>query len=262
MKEQQDPEVAPGEAENQQLRRELEEAKVILAHVQRRKSSLLAMAVHDLRTPLAIIQGYSQLLAADLKADTDADAREYIVNIVAHANSLGAMIDNLVLYDQVERGELRLSFNECQLMALVEQAMAQVEGLMSIKNLAIRLKPMSSPIVTADEIQIARVLYSLFGHATKYGQPGSELFLDISDDGEYGHLSLRDANLFLNDDMCARLFDLVEENRKGGTGLRGMDMGLVVARHIVEAHGGRLEAACLRGAGTSLHLYLPLVDKP
>jgi signal transduction histidine kinase len=215
------------------------------------------MAVHDLRTPLAIIQGYSQLLDVDLNSD-DPNIREYIANILAHADSLSAMIDNLVLYDQVEQGQLRLFLAECDLKVLVEQAMAQVEGLTSIKNLTITPDFTFSPTVTVDEKHINRVLYSLLGHAAKYAQPDSELFISASASGAFGQVSLRDPNFFLNEKKRARLFDLVENSQAGASSLRGMDMGLVVGRHIAEAHGGRLEATCKLDEGTTLHLYLPL----
>jgi signal transduction histidine kinase len=249
------------EDELHRLSRELELAKARLARLERRKSSLLAMAVHDLRTPLAIIQGFSQLLAADLSPDADADAREYIANIVAHADSLEAMIENLVLFDQAERGELRITCDKCDLGELVDQTIAQVEGLTSLKNLIIRCRVSPNPVrVAADEKQLGRVLYNLLSHATKYARLESELFVEVAAEDGFGWLLLRDPHLFLNDDALARLFDLVENGAKDWSALRGTDMGLVVARYIVEAHGGRLEASCERLRGVTFKFFLPLAD--
>lgn len=251
------------EDELHRLSQELAQVKARLARLERRKSSLLAMAVHDLRTPLAIIKGFSQLLAADLSPNADADAREYIGNIVAHADSLGAMIENLVLFDQAERGELRITCDQCDLSELVDQAIAQVEGLTSLKNLTIRSRISVDPVrVAADEKQLGRVLYNLLSHATKYARLESELFVEVAAEDGFGRLALRDPHLFLNDNVLARLFDLVENGAKDGAALWGTDMGLVVARHIVEAHGGRMEASCERLSGVTLRLYLPLADMP
>jgi two-component system sensor histidine kinase VicK len=112
--------------------------------------------------------------------------------------------------------------------------------------------------VAADERQIGRVLYNLLSHAAKYARPESELTVEIEAKDGFGRLLLRDPHLVMSDDMLARLFDLVEDGAKNGTALRGTDIGLVVARHIVEGHGGRLEASCKPHLGTSLLLYLPL----
>ncbi len=259
MKKQNDPPMVSDEEEIHRLRQELEAIKSRMAQFQRRKSGLLAMAVHDLRTPLAIIQGYSQLLDVDLRTD-DPNIRDYITNILAHADSLSAMIDNLALYDQIERKQLRLSCAEGDLRELVEQAVAQVEGLLSIKSLTVTPDFAASPVVRVDEKQINRVLYSLLGHAAKYAQLESELFIGVRENGAFGQVSVRDPNLFLNEKRRARLFDLIENIQAEAASLRGMDMGLVVGRHIAEAHGGRLEATCRLDEGMTLHLYLPLAD--
>ena len=92
------------------------------------------MAAHDLRTPLAVIQGYSQLLDMALAAETDPTIREYVATIVAHTDALRHGIENLVALDQMERGEVELSPTRCDLNELVRQALAQVEGLMTIKS--------------------------------------------------------------------------------------------------------------------------------
>jgi signal transduction histidine kinase len=258
MSKRREPAEAATQDDLQRLKRELEGVRATLAQVQQRKSILLAMAVHDLRTPLAIIQGYSQLLAADLSPDANADIREYVANIVAHADSLATMIENLVMFDQVERDELRISCDRCDLGELVDQVIAQVEGLTSVKNLTIRRRSAPDSIrVRADEKRISRVLYNVFSHATKYAQPNSELVVAVGGGDNLGWMSVRDPHLFVNDDTLARLFDLVEDGAESGAALRGMDIGLVVARHIVEAHGGRIEATCKPDLGTTFQVYLP-----
>jgi signal transduction histidine kinase len=172
------------------------------------------------------------------------------------------MIENLALFDQAERGELRVTCDQCDFGELVDQTIAQVEGLTALKNLTIRSRISADPVrVAADEKQIGRVLYNLLSHATKYAQPESELAVEVAGEDGFGWLSLRDPHRFLNDNVLARLFDIVENGAKDGAALWGTDMGLVVARHIVEAHGGRLEASCKPGLGTAFLLYLPLADK-
>jgi signal transduction histidine kinase len=244
------------------LKQELEGVKTQLSAMRRRKSSLLAMAVHDLRTPLAIIQGYSQLLAADLSPHANAEAREFIANIVAHADCIGVITENLVMYDQVERGELRLSFARCDLVELVDQAIAQAEGLTSLKNLTLRRAEASTSIwALVDEKQIRRVLYNLLSHVIKYARPDSDLSISATRQDSFGRVILTDTHRYLNADVLACLFELVEDSQGEATILKGMDMGLVVARHVVEAHGGRLEALCEPEMGTTLLLSLPLAEE-
>lgn len=244
--------------EVRRLRQELAQAKAQLERLQRRKSSLLAMAAHDLRTPLAIIHGYSQLLAADLTSEADATIREYVNNIVAHSDSLENMVENLVALDQLEHGELRLSITQCDLNELTDHALAQVEGLTKLKNLDIVYHAgVSSLWIDADENQIGRVLYNLLSHANKYARPGSTLSIDITREGAFGRVQLGDSQRYLDAEILSRLFDLAEINRDTVAPLRGMDMGLVLARQVAEEHGGYVEASCEAGQGMKIRLYLP-----
>lgn len=245
--------------ELRRLRRELAQVSLQLDLLQQRKTSLLAMAAHDLRTPLAIIQGYSQLLADDLLPDASPAVREYVVNILAHAESLGNMIENLMSLEQLERNQLHLAVDCVELCDVAEQAMAQVEGLLLVKELTVESD--TSPVcVTADEGQIRRILYNLLSHAAKYARPASTLRLEVVGDGSFGCISLTDPNRFLTEDTVARLFELVDVNTSGQTALRGMDIGLVLARQVVARHGGRVAAASTPQTGTTLSLYLPVAD--
>ena len=241
------------------LKRELAQLHKQLAQTQHRKSSLLAMAAHDLRTPLAIIQGFAQLLEGELGANDNSTVTEYITNILAHSDSLGHMIENLVALDQIESGRLRLSAATCNLNELVEFALAQVEGLLKIKSLNIAYRGAYTPAwVEVDEHQIQRALYNLLSHVNKYARPGTQLQVNIEREDAFYRVQLLDPQRQLPAEMLSRLFDLADINHEGPASLRGMDLGLVFARHVAEQHGGRVAATCAAGYGLSLTFYLPV----
>ena len=245
--------------ELRRARRELERVKAKLERLQQRKSSLLAMAAHDLRTPVAIIQGYSELLAGTLAAETDPVVREYLTTIVAHATSLRHGIENLVALDQMERGEVQLTPVRCDLNDLVAQALAQVEGLMVVKSVEVAVDAPPEPVwVMVDEEQVGRALYSLFGHAEKYAREGGRLHFTVIAEDEAGGVAVRDPNRVLPEALAARAFDLVEIGGDGRAALRGTDLGLVVARRVAEAHGGRASVQSDAAQGTTFALFLPL----
>jgi len=245
--------------ELRRTRRELERVKARLERLQQRKSSLLAMAAHDLRTPVAIIQGYSELLAGALTAETAPAIREYLTTIVAHATLLRHGIENLVALDQMERGEVQLTAVRYDLNELVAQALAQVEGLIAVKAIGVTVTAPSEPVwIMADEEQVGRALYSLFGHAEKYARENGRLLFTVTADAGMGLVTVRDPHRVLPEQMVDRAFDLVEIGRDGRAALRGTDLGLVVARRVAEAHGGRAVAESDAGQGTTFALYLPL----
>jgi signal transduction histidine kinase len=244
------------------MRRELTRVRAKLERLQQRKSSLLAMAAHDLRTPVAIIQGYSQLLEAGLAADTDPTVREYLTTIVAHTVSLRHGIENLVILDQMERGEVAFTPTRCDLNELVSQALAQVEGLIAVKSIDVTLDAPPEPIwVNADEDEVRRVLYNLLAHAEKYAHERGQLFITVAAAEGLGRVTVRDPARVLPAETVGRIFDLVEVGRDGRAALRGTDLGLVVARHVAEAHGGYAAAASDTAVGTTMTLALPCAEE-
>lgn len=220
------------------------------------------MAAHDLRTPLAIIQGYSQLLESGLPDSADPAVREYIATIVAHAAVLRNSIENLVMLDQMERGDLRVTPVRCDLIEMVGAALAQIEGLAMVKELRVYHDVGDSPVwVFVDEEQVGRILFNLFSHGEKYARPGGELRIEVRNDGDFGRVSVSDPARLLPDDRVARIFDLVDFDQDNQTSLKGADMGLVVTRQVAEAHGGRVEAHSAPGSGLVFSLYLPCCDE-
>jgi signal transduction histidine kinase len=247
--------------ELQRTKRELARASAQLERLQRRRSGLLAMAAHDLRTPLAIIQGYSQLLESALPDGADPAAGEYITTIVAHTAVLRNSIENLVMLDQMERGDLSVTPVRCDLTELVGAALAQIEGLATVKELRVYPDVGENPVwVFVDEEQVGRILFNLFSHGEKYARPGGELWVEVRNDGDFGRVSVSDPARLLPDDRVARIFELVDFSQDNQASLKGADMGLVVTRQVAEAHGGRVEAHSAPGSGLVLTLYLPCCD--
>lgn len=244
--------------EIRRLRHQVVELEALLGRFHHQQSSLLAMAVHDLRTPLTIIQGYAQLLSIELTSSGDPTIDEYTTNILAHAESLGNMIENLVALDQVERGQLRLSSLQCDLNVLVDEALAQVEGLLKVKNLQIRYDAAPSAAwINGDEHQIRRGLYNLLSHTIKYARPHSELHVNVDRDGPFYCVRFLDPQRNLPDDVLLKLFDAASTQQSGTNSLHGIDLGLILVHHVAEQHGGRASASCSPSKGMTLVFCLP-----
>ncbi len=239
------------------LRHKVVELEALLNQFQLQQSSLLAMAVHDLRTPLTIIQGYAQLLSIELTPTRHPAIDEYTKNILVHAESLGIMIENLVALDQVEHRQLRLSPVQCDLNVLVDNVLAQVEGLLKVKNLQVSFDVAPAAWIEGDEHQIRRSLYNLLSHTAKYARPDSQLRVAVEHDGPFCCVKFVDPNRSLTADALLKLFDVADVPQNGMASLYGMDLGLILARHIAEQHGGRVSASCSPGRGMTLSLYLP-----
>lgn len=213
---------------------------------------LLGLAAHDLRTPLAIIQGYGGLLEGGLPPDADPLMREAVATIVAYAKSFQYLIENLTALEQSGREELRLSPMRRDLNELAGAALDEIGGLLAIKGLTVdrHLSP-SAVWVEVDEKYVARALYALLAHAEKSARPGGALRVEVAGEGEFGRVSLSDPARPMPREGLDKLFRWE----------RHADVGLIAARAIVEAHGGRLTAHSAPGEDVTFTLYLPRVDE-
>ena len=246
------------EQEIARLRHQLSDVQARLEQAHQRKSSLLVMASHDLRTPLAIIQGYSQLLTNELEPMAGSDVAEYLTNILAHTELLSNMVENLVALDQYERDEVRLTVAKSNLNDLIDHALAQIEGLTILKNLEIHYEaPIKPGWVCVDEDEIHRALFNALSHVIKYARPDSHLRVGIEQNDGFYRVELHDPNRYLPVETLTRLFTLTQISKDGVASLRGTDMGLVLTRHVIERHGGRVAAASAANQGLTIALYVP-----
>ncbi len=224
------------------------------------EAKLLTLASHDLRTPLAIIQGYGQLLEGGLAPEADPLTRESVTTILAYAKSLQYLIESLVALEQIGRGALRVSAARLDLNKLAETALAEIGGLLTIKGVSVARHLSSTPIwVGADENHVVRALYSLLAHAEKAAQPDGELRLEVAGNGDFGWVWLTDPARSLTAESATHLFDLEEVTDRATR--RDIDLGLLAARYVAEAHGGNLTARSASGEGLVLALYLPRADE-
>ena len=107
---------------------------------------------------------------------------------------------------------------------------------MVVKSIDATVVASPEPVwVMADEEQVGRALYSLFGHAEKYARENGQLLFTVAVDAGVGLVTVRDPNRVLPEQMVSRAFELVEIGRDGRAALRGTDLGLVVARRVAEA---------------------------
>lgn len=242
------------EADEQQRHREAE---------QRALEDFIAIAAHDLRQPLTILQGKAELLARRARRGADPDdlvrrAEELLVQ-TRRAVALGDVVLDLA---RLEAGSLTLEFAQFDLVALATQIQSDAQSI-APKHHFVLNAPATLPIA-GDERRIGQVLRNLLDNAVKYAPAArGPVVLTISADPQPGateqiNLSVCDAGLGVADEELPRLFERqyrapqAVARRIGGSGL-----GLYIAQQIVEAHSGTIRAEHAAGGGLCVRLTLP-----
>ena len=219
---------------------------------------LLADVSHELRTPLTIIKGEADIALRG--ARTEEDYREALTRTGSAATHCARIVDDLLFVARHEADEVRLRYEDIDLTALAQEAVA-FAGALCDGTTVIRVIPAPQPVLMlADPDRIRQVLAILLENAVRYG--GDKVAVRIDGEGDVATLIVSDNGTGLGQDEAAQVFDRffrgtnAAARYEGGTGL-----GLPVAKAIVEAHGGSIGLDGRPGRGVEVRVVLPkLVD--
>jgi len=209
---------------------------------------LAAAVAHEVRSPLAVIRSAAQGLAESLPRH-DEEARRAYSFITAEIDRLGNVINSLLAFARPLRVEARaVSVHE-----LFDRALLLAREGLDGKALRVqRDEPAALPAVRADGDLICQVLLGLLANAAEAAPSGGEVALAaVAADGAV-EIAVTDSGPGVPPELRGRIFEPFFTTRPRGTGL-----GLAVARHIVEAHGGRLDVGERAGGGARFTLRLP-----
>jgi signal transduction histidine kinase len=254
---------------NRTLQAEIAErvrAQEALEAADRRKDDFLAMLSHELRNPLAAIQGAIELMQRKAIDDTQLLwARDVLSRQNRH---LSRLIDDLLDVSRITMGKLTLHKEPVELRDVVQHAVETARPLIEMRrhNLTLRLPdiPLS---VKGDPVRLSQVVCNLLTNAGKYTDEGGhiELALDHvpAEGGTPGDalLRVRDNGRGIEKEVLARLFEpSTHEERLNSGAHGGLGIGLIVVRGLVQMHGGSVEARSEGlGRGSQFTVRLPLV---
>jgi CheY-like chemotaxis protein len=223
------------------------------------KDEFLATLSHELRTPLNAILGWTQTLqGGNVQRETLLRA---LAQIEQSAQAQARLIDDLLNVSDIVAGRLRI---EVQPMRLVPTINAAVETLYPAINAKdIRLEKSLDPasdVVSGDPTRMRQIVWNLLSNAVKFTPRGGRVGVRLVTDGSYAEISVTDSGEGISPEFLPYVFDRFRQadassrKRHGGLGL-----GLAIVRHLVEMHGGTVEAASAgAGRGATFTVRLPI----
>jgi two-component system phosphate regulon sensor histidine kinase PhoR len=226
--------------------------------IQQRNAEFVSAVSHEMKTPLAGIKAYVELLI-DGDADDDATREEFLSVISNQANRLQRLVDNLLNLARIEAGVVSVSKRSQSLNELLEEAFRVVEPAAAGKSIQLRndLSPMYLGVL-ADRDMLLQAAINLLSNAVKYTPEGGSVTLRSRLLDSEIRFEVEDSGVGLAPEDCQKVFEKfyrVEKNKRmaAGTGL-----GLPLAKHIVEdVHGGRLTVASTLGQGSTFAVTMP-----
>lgn len=248
------------EAENLQsdaLRRE-REASHRLREVDRMRSDFLSTVSHELRTPLTAIKGFADILVSSWERVPEDDRRELISRISRAGGRLDHLIEDLLDFTRLERGQLRIELGAHDLADLVDGTLRRAGP--ALDNHVLEVDVPTGIVVQADVKAFPRVLDNLLTNAAKFSPPGTTITVRAEVVGGVASLAVRDHGDGMPTDELDRIFERFYRiggpaNTHPGTGI-----GLAIVREFTQAQQGFVTVESEVGAGTEFALHLQLVD--
>jgi signal transduction histidine kinase/AraC-like DNA-binding protein len=243
---------------NAQLFAEALQARAEAEQANRLKTRLLANISHDLRAPLKIILDYSQAALAQPPLQLPAALAADLRHIHQSGTHLVRLVDDLLALSQAEIGALEIVLEPVELSPLLAMIFEQMARNAAGGPVEWRLElPETLPLLYADPVRLRQVLLNLLTNA-HYHTAAGRITLRAAAQGEVLHIWIEDTGHGISAARQQQLAAALEEEAEGAP--FGVGLGLRVARHLLQLHGGTLHLESQPGHGTTCHLQLPLAQ--
>jgi signal transduction histidine kinase len=241
---------------NARLLSQLQAAYDDLNELDHLKSEFIAVAAHELRTPLSLILGYS----AFLQANASGLARGHAEVVLQGAMRLRSLIDDMINLREVDSGEATLQLESIPIQELVERSVDEMRHIAEAKQQRIRLSMPAHPIVIqVDREKITLALVNLLSNAVKFTPSGKEIGVRVGHTPQEAWATIWDKGIGIAPEQQERVFERfyqVESSLTRQYG--GMGLGLSIAKEMVDLHHGTVSVESQAGRGSAFTIRIPV----
>jgi two-component system, OmpR family, sensor kinase len=243
------------------LQREIAQKNAQLEKLNQEKNRFLGMAAHDLRTPLGVILSYARFVEEEAGERLTSEEQEFLEIIIRNSAFLLRMVSDLLDVTAIEAGKLELHLQEDDLTELTRRTTRMLASLAAPKSVSVDFQEPSPPLppFPFDADRVEQVLNNLLGNAVKFSDRGDTVRVDLRTEGGQAVLEVADSGRGIPEKLLPQLFQpFTTAGRRGTAGEESTGLGLVIARRIVQGHGGTIQVQSQEGEGSTFTVRLPL----
>jgi PAS domain S-box-containing protein len=227
-----------------------------LRHLEAMRRDFVANVSHELKTPLTSIAGYAETLASEASPGTQTE--RFVRPILSNARRMHRLVDDLLDLSRIESGRWQPDPERVDVRGLADEAWAAFADRARERRIQFTTAVGNVRHVTADAEALRQVLTNLFDNALRHTPPDGRITVSLEPAPGGVTVSVADTGSGIAPEHLPRIFerfyraDPGRSREEGGTGL-----GLAIVKHLVEAHGGRVEAHSSLGRGTTIRMFFP-----
>lgn len=226
--------------------------------VEQLKDEFIGLVSHEMRSPLTVITGALNTVLTEKPYLSPEEERQLLEDAAWETGTLAHILGNLLELSRAQAARLFLSLEPVDIKVVIRNAVRRIKRQSSVHRFAMSL-PKQLPPVRADVIRLERILHNLLENAIKYSPDGGYVRISARMDSDHLVIGVSDRGIGISPEDQAKLFAAFQrlENRSA-EGVKGIGLGLLVCRRLVEAHGGRIWVESELGKGSTFFFTLPL----
>jgi two-component system phosphate regulon sensor histidine kinase PhoR len=229
--------------------------------VSQMKNDFVSHVSHELKTPLASIMAYSEMLA-DGEANDEKTQKEFYSIIQSQANRLSRLIDDILNTARIESGLIKVDKKPLSLTILIQEQLGMIKGYAEEKDIEVAgQEPIVLDQVNVDRDMMAQVVVNLLSNAVKYTAPGGkvEIKTEVDDIANLARVKITDTGVGIPEDEIEHVFDKFYRVGANNKQAKGTGLGLNLVKQIVEkVHGGKVFVTSKVNEGSTFGFELPL----
>ncbi|MDB5020634.1 MAG: multi-sensor signal transduction histidine kinase [Pedobacter sp.] len=218
-----------------------------------KKDEFIALASHELKTPLTTIKGFLQIIA---KKNQDTVGKLFVDKSLYQVEKLSALISDLLDVSKIEAGKLQFHTEAVDLVRLLKDVM-ETFPYTNKSHEIIFDDPNEQSVVLADKQRIEQVVINLLTNAIKYSPKANKVFVSLRNEGEFATVRVKDEGIGLKEEHLSKIFNRFY--RADGVGnVSGLGIGLFLTKEIIDRHNGTILVNSDYGKGSEFLFSLPL----
>lgn len=221
------------------------------------------MLSHELRTPLTAIVGFTEMLINGSCGQLSAEQLDLQKIVLQRANDLHHLIEELLEYNRIKSTQRTVFPRQVELREVIKAATDSLQIAWQLKELALDVQLTEAvPVINADPDALRRILIILLDNAIKFTPPAGRLTVKAANDSDALVIQVQDTGIGIPEASLGVIFDSFRQLENPNTRhYGGLGLGLSIAKHLVELHGGRIWVESREGHGSRFFFTLPLTEE-
>jgi len=226
--------------------------------LERLKDDFVATVSHELRTPLTSMMGFLEMLRDGDAGELTEDQERFVTIVHRNSERLQRLVGDLLFVARLDASGLELELGEVPVEEVVREVAESTAALVRSRDLDLVVEPGGVAPVEGDRERVTQVIANLLSNAVKFTPPGGRVVARTMTDGAFAVIEVEDTGVGIPADEQSHLFErFFRSSTATEQAIPGTGLGLVIAKAIVEAHGGRIRVRSESGVGTCFRVELP-----